>query len=65
MTHPLAPAKLDDDALKEIRALESETRTVLVALEPQPTLATLSEHDLQTIRAAEQRLGVVMVAYDT
>lgn len=64
MTHAMAPAKLDDAALDELRHLEQEMGTVLVALDPAPSLAHLSEDKLERLRQAEARLGVVMVAYD-
>lgn len=64
MTHPMAPASLDDAALEEVRRLEKEMDTVLVAVDPSPRLADLSDDDLAKLRQAEQRLGVVMVAYD-
>ncbi len=64
MTQPMAPAKLDDTTLEEIRNLEKEMDTVLVALDPVPSLADLSQADLEKLRQAEQRLGVVMVAYN-
>ena len=63
MIQPMAPASLDDAALAEIRRLEKEMDTVLVALDPSPRLAALSEQDLLKLRRAEERLGVVMVAY--
>ncbi len=64
MTHAMAPARLDDAALDELRHLEEEMGTVLVALNPAPTLAELSDDKLERLRQAESRLGVVMVAYD-
>jgi hypothetical protein len=64
MTTSLTPASLDENALEEIRRLEKETDTVLVALKPAPALADLDTRQLGKIRDAEKRLGVVMVAYD-
>jgi hypothetical protein len=64
MTQNLVPAKLDDSAISEIRDLEQETNTVLVALNPAPTYAELSTEAIGKLRKVEQRLGVVMVAYN-
>jgi len=64
MTEHLAPARLDDAALDELRRLEREMDTVLVALEPAPAYADLPADKLAKLRNAEAKLGVVMVAYD-
>lgn len=64
MSDNLTPAALDPSALDEIRNLEKEMGKVLVALDPAPAYADLTKEQLEKLRAAEQRLGVVMVAYD-
>ena len=64
MSHSLPPAQLDDDALAQIQELEHEMDTVLVALEPSPLLAELSADKLAKLKDAEERLGVVMLAYE-
>jgi hypothetical protein len=64
MARNLSPARLDDSTLAEIRSLENEMGKVLVALDPVPGYAELSADELQKLRDVEQRLGVVMVAYE-
>ncbi len=64
MARNLNPARLDDSTLAEIRNLENEMGKVLVALDPVPGYAELSAEQLQKLRDVEQRLGVVMVAYE-
>ncbi|GJL82375.1 MAG: hypothetical protein DHS20C01_20090 [marine bacterium B5-7] len=65
MSASLSPAPLDTTALNEIKHLEEEIGSVVVALEPMPAYANLDNDQLQRLRETEQRLGVVMVAYDS
>jgi len=56
-------AQLDQALLKNVQQLESELGVVLVAIEPDPQPATLSDDQLQRIRSLEQQTGKVLLAY--
>ncbi len=58
------PVALDDSKLECLQGLETKLGKVLVALEPRPPLAGLSEAEIAEIKEAEQQLGVVLVAYE-
>lgn len=58
-------AKLDDQALQQLHALEQQLGTSVVALQPDPGYADLNEDQLKALQAAEQALGRVLIAYDT
>ena len=58
------PAPLDDTAVRDIRSLEDDLGRVVVALQPPKTPAALSDDDLARLQEVEQRLGVVIVAYE-
>jgi hypothetical protein len=59
----LRTAKLTPERLSEVRDLERRLGVVLVALEPQFTVAKLPATRLRRIQALEKHLGVVLVAY--
>jgi hypothetical protein len=66
MIMPLAnyhSAELDQADLKNVQQLESELGVVLVAIEPDPQPASLSNEQLHRIRTLEQQTGKVLLAY--
>ena len=56
-------AKLSEEQLQRIHALEQELGKVLVAYEPQHVLAKLSSEEVEKLKAVEDELGVVLVAF--
>lgn len=56
-------AQLDREVLQNVQQLESELGVVLVAIEPDPQPATLSDEQLHRIRSLEQQTGKVLLAY--
>jgi hypothetical protein len=59
----LKAAVLTPDRLSEVRNLEKRLGVVLLALEPQFSLAKLQAAQLRRIQALEKELGFVLVAY--
>lgn len=58
-------ARLDRDKMAKIRELEEKLGGWLIAVEPMATLAELSDEQLKDVRAAEEELGVVLLAYQS
>ena len=58
-------AQLDQAALENVQQLETELGVVLVAIEPDPQPASLSDEQLHRIRTLEQQTGKVLVAYSS
>jgi hypothetical protein len=56
-------AQLDNATLHNLQQLESELGVVLVAIEPDPAPATLTEQQLQRIQELERQTGKVLLAY--
>ena len=56
-------ARLDDDRLAKLQALEKDLGAVIVALEPQFIPAALTADQVKKLQAAEDELGVVLLAY--
>ena len=57
-------AKLDKNKLSRLYALEEELGATIVALEPQGQIAELSAEQLAHLQESEQKMGVVLLAYD-
>lgn len=58
-------ANLDEASLDRVKELESQMDDVyILALEPRVELADLSSDQVEQIRALEQELGVVLLAYN-
>jgi hypothetical protein len=57
-------ATLDQPSLAEIQLLEQELSIILVAVEPDPAPAQLSEQALKRLQALEQQTGTILVAYN-
>jgi hypothetical protein len=55
--------KLDDAGLQKLKALESQLGCNVVAFEPPPRPARLTDAQLVEIRALEKDLKAVLVAY--
>lgn len=62
MNYP--PAQLDESKLGEIQKLEAELGKTIVALNTDPGYASMNPEDIQKLRDAETKLGVVLVAYE-
>ncbi len=58
-----AVKKLDDAALKKLKALEGQLGCNVVAFEPPPRPARLSDEQLVELRSVEKELKAVLVAY--
>lgn len=58
------PAELDQEDLKTIQSLESELGKTIVALDNRLQYARMTPEQMQKLRKAEQKLGVVLVAYE-
>jgi hypothetical protein len=58
-------ARLDREKMAKIRDLEEKLGGWLVAVEPIAKLADLSEADVQTIKTAEEELGIILLAYQS
>ncbi len=64
MASQYQPAQISDEDLQTIQNMENDMDKVIVAVEPEPKFAELSESELANLQQAEQKLGVVMLAYD-
>ena len=64
MIENYVPASVDSKALKVIQDLESSLGKVVVAVSPRPQPASLTAEQLDALKAAEEKLGVTMVAYE-
>lgn len=56
-------ADLDEEGLKRIKDYEQEMDAYILALEPHVDLAELGDDDVAKLRALEDELGVVLIAY--
>lgn len=56
-------AELDDEQQAQLRALEQELSAQILALEPKVSLLDLSPAQLRRLKAVEEQMGVVLVAY--
>lgn len=56
-------ARLDRDKIAKLRQLETKLGGWLVAVEPIATLADLSEEEIQEVKALEEEMGVILLAY--
>ncbi|MDI9633020.1 MAG: hypothetical protein QFX32_03060 [Methanolinea sp.] len=57
-------AKINEEQLAEIRALERKLNLVLVAYEKVPAYKKLTPGELARIRALESETGSILVAYE-
>lgn len=58
-------AKVDQQQLSEIQALEDQLGTVVLAMDSQHNAyAELDPKQLSELQAAEKKLGVVMLAFE-
>jgi hypothetical protein len=56
-------ADLDEEKLAKLRAAERALGVTLVALEPEYSLARLSDEQLKHVQELEKELGVIALAY--
>ena len=62
-TSQMKIAELDKTRLAKMKALKDELEFYVVALEKEFSLADLSEDQVRKLQAAEEELGVVLLAY--
>ncbi|MFQ5935634.1 MAG: hypothetical protein ACE5LB_04420 [Acidiferrobacterales bacterium] len=58
------PASLNKSGLDTLTTLENDLDKVVVALTADAPVAQLSDEQLNRLREAEQKLGIVLVAYE-
>ena len=58
-------AKIDDETIEKIHAMEEELGHPIVALEPHYPPANLTEAQIKKLKFLEQELGVMLLAYKT
>lgn len=63
MTPDIRPAALDESTLADVRRLEQELGTTLVAYEPRSPYADLDADQVAALQRAESQLGVRLLAY--
>jgi hypothetical protein len=56
-------ADLDEESLKRIKEYEEAMDACILALAPRVDLADLTPDDVEKLRALEEELGVVLIAY--
>jgi hypothetical protein len=56
-------AKLDNETIEKIQAMEEELGYSIVALEPYYLPASLTADQISGLKSLEQELGVVLLAY--
>jgi hypothetical protein len=56
--------ELSGQQLARLRALENELGKMVVAVEPQTTVADLSRDELTRLQQAEREMGLILLAYD-
>jgi len=64
-TPRLKIAKLDEATLDKVHIMEEELGSTIVALEPYLPAAELTGEQVKRLKALEQELGVVLLAYKT
>lgn len=57
-------ATLDNSQLDKIQKFEQESGLLVVALQSQYELARLNREQIQQLRALEDEIGVVLLAYE-
>lgn len=56
-------ANLDEASLARVQELEEQFETVILAVEPRYAAAELTEDQLRGLKALEQELDVILIAY--
>ena len=64
MAQFLKVATLSKEDVAEIRKLEKETGTHIMAYEPGLKAAELNQQDLQKVRALESRIGATLLVFE-
>ena len=57
-------AELDEEQRQQLQGLEQELSAHILALEPKVSLLDLGPAQLRRLKAVEEQLGVVLVAYE-
>ena len=64
MSHKhLKLAKLSPEARQKVQELEMQLNAMVMAYEPEISIAHLRDDQLHTLQALEEELGVVLIAY--
>ena len=56
--------QLDGEKMQKLKSLEQELGTVVVAVEPQATVAELPPDKLRRLQQAEREMGFILLAYN-
>jgi hypothetical protein len=56
--------ELDREKMQRLQSLEKELGTVIVAVEPEATVASLPPDKLKRLKEAEKEMGVILLAYN-
>lgn len=65
MAQQLKIAHLDETAVAQLRALESETGKHIMAFQSGPPFAQLSAAHLEKVQSLEEELGIVLLVYES
>ena len=58
-------AQLTNEQIALIRGLELATGTHIMAFEPGPKIAALSDHELQKVKKLENELGATLIVFES
>jgi hypothetical protein len=64
MSQFLKIARLNDEQVARVRALEEALERHIMAFEPGPNIASLSEEQIAAVKALEESLGVTLLVYE-
>ena len=64
MTEFLKIARLEEESVARIRALEKEYEVHIMAFAPGPDIASLPTDQVERIKALEEELGVTLLVYE-
>ena len=56
-------ARLDREKLAMLHELEGKLGTWIIAVEPATTMTEISDEQLQKLKALEEELGIILLAY--
>jgi len=59
----LEPAQLSNDQVEQVKQLETELDTLLLAVEEPMRFAQLTESQIRELQKTEEALGCVVLAY--
>jgi hypothetical protein len=62
--HDCPTSQLNNDQLTKIQSLEQQLGLVLVAVDPEPKLASLNAEEMKMLQQFEKRTGKILLAYE-